>query len=100
MSRKLCIEYRGAGSDRLPTLRDALLGKEIGTRQGTLPVVGARFPRTPPIALSGGILALCASEWLASLIGFGTTTRLAPRMNLHSALFAGCSRRRQSAHSS
>ena len=45
-----------------PTLRGALLGLEIGTNQGTLPVEAGRFGRTPHIALSGPFLALRASD--------------------------------------
>jgi hypothetical protein len=40
-----------------PTLRGALLGKEIGTSQGILPVVVERVRRTPHIVLSGAFLA-------------------------------------------
>ena len=43
-------------------LRGALLGLEIGTSQGTLPVVADRFRRTPHIALSGAFLGLRASD--------------------------------------
>jgi hypothetical protein len=45
-----------------PTLRGALLGLEIGTSQGTLPVGAGRFRRTPHIVLSGAFLALHASD--------------------------------------
>src|ERR1035437_1693840 len=44
------------------TLRGALLGLEIGTSQGILPVGAGRFGRTPHIALSGAVLALRASD--------------------------------------
>ena len=44
------------------TLRRALLGLEIGTSQGTLPVGATRFGRTPQIALSGAFLVLRASD--------------------------------------
>ena len=55
---------RSAVARRLvrPALRGALLGKEIGTSQSTLPVVVDRLRRTPHIALSGAFLALRASE--------------------------------------
>ena len=45
-----------------PTLRGALLGLEIGTSQGTLPVGAGRFRRAPHIALFGAFLALRASD--------------------------------------
>src|ERR1035441_3643476 len=45
-----------------PTLRGALLGLEIGTRQSTLPVGAGRYGKTPYIALSGAFLALRASD--------------------------------------
>jgi hypothetical protein len=45
-----------------PTLRGALLGLEIGTSQGTLPVVAGRFGGTPHIALSEAFLALGAPD--------------------------------------
>src|ERR1035441_538326 len=55
---------RKASDRRLvrPTLRGALLGLEIGTSQGTLPVAAGCFRRTPHIALSGAFLALRASD--------------------------------------
>ena len=55
----------GQGVRRLlvrPALRGALPGKGIGTRQSTLPVVVCCFRRTLHIVLSGGFLALRASE--------------------------------------
>ena len=45
-----------------PCLRGALLGLEIGTSQGTLPVGAGRFGRAPHIALSGAFLALRAPD--------------------------------------
>jgi hypothetical protein len=45
-----------------PTLRGALLGKENGTSQSTLPVGAGRFGRTPHIAHSGAFLALRAPD--------------------------------------
>ena len=40
----------------------SVLGPEIGTGQGTLPVVADHFGRTPHIALSGAFLALRAPD--------------------------------------
>ena len=45
-----------------PALRGAFLGKETGTRQGTLPVVVGRCRTPQHIVLSGAFLALRASE--------------------------------------
>ena len=45
-----------------PCLRGALLGLEIGTSQGTLPVGAGRFGSTPQIVLSGAFLALGAPD--------------------------------------
>ena len=52
-----------------PTLRGALLGKEIGTSQSTLPVGVGRFGGTPHIVLSGAFLALSAPECRYGLVG-------------------------------
>ena len=55
-----------------PCLRGALLGLEIGTSQGTLPIGAGRFGRAPHIVLSGAFLALRAPDcngWLRDGLG-------------------------------
>jgi hypothetical protein len=67
-----------------PTLGGALLGLEIGTSQGTLPVGAGRFGGTPHIAPSGAVLALHASDyngWPRRWVS-GRAARMAPRKNL------------------
>jgi hypothetical protein len=56
-TRRQIVEWSG------PTLRKALLGKEIGTRKSILPVVVSRFRRTPHMVLSGAFLALTAPDF-------------------------------------
>src|ERR1035441_5793469 len=56
------VQLRFSGRLVRRTLRGALLGLEIGTSQGTLPVAVGRLGRTPHIALSGAFLALRASD--------------------------------------
>jgi hypothetical protein len=58
----LTRETRTDGRLVRPTLREPLLGLEIGTSQSTLPVGAGRYERTPHIALSGAFLALRASD--------------------------------------
>src|ERR1022692_1355975 len=63
---------------------EALLGLEVGTSQGILPVVVGRFRRTLHIALSRAFLALRASDcngWPRRWVS-GRRAGLGPRKNL------------------